>query len=414
MKDKLTTSQRKSVKTFEGHEEPIASIATFPDGKRIATGSFDKTIRIWRVNDGREMKKWVMKEHVTAIAILGDGMQVVSAVGNTDGVSEEGLDKTVYWPLWVHDIGTGRIIAGPLDGHTDTVAALDISPDGGILASGSMDRTVILWDTTTWQRKGVPFKCEADIFCIQFSPTGQLLGVGTDKHIQIWDLERRERLVQFKGHKDFNNSPNISLAWTRDGVHLFSAGDTYDPVIRSWDTSTWTQAAGNPWTHGNQINHIILNPAGTLLASASDDHIVRLWQLGTGIEVSRYEHSHEVSRVAFSVDGCFIYGAGEDGKTLQWEIPEDILATTRDVLASQPKTKADPSRRNQKNTKGFLDVSVAILQTVGASTGLVERFLIRDSNRPLMQTASYTLACMLSSTFSIGRSHQQTRRGSTN
>jgi WD40 repeat protein len=340
MKDgkKPIASQREPVKTFEGHEKAISSIAIFPDGERIATGSYDKTIRIWRLEDGREMKKWVMKKHITTIAISRDGMRVVSAVGDRDELSEE--DKTVYWQLWVHDTGTGRVVAGPLNGHTSLVLALDISPDGGILASGSIDRTVILWDTTTWQRKGHPLQCEAHVARVRFSPTSQLLGVGTDIHIQIWDLDRRERLAQFNGHTDFNNSYNLSLAWTRDGAHLLSAGDTGDPTIRSWDTSTRTQA-GDPWTgHSNHVNDIILNLAGTLLASASADYTVRLWQCGTGIEVLRYEHSNEVWRVAFSVDECFIFGVDEDGKTLQWEIPADILAAARgDPLTSQPKIK---------------------------------------------------------------------------
>ncbi|KAJ8584581.1 WD40 repeat-like protein [Rhizopogon salebrosus TDB-379] len=346
---KLTASQREPVKIFEGHEERVLSIATFPDGKKIATGSLDKTIRIWRVEDGREMRKWVMKKNVTAMAILRDGMQVVSAVGDKDDLSEEkDFDKTVYWQLWVHDTGTGKVVAGPLDGHTNAVIALDISPDGGILASGSFDRTVILWDTITWQRKGHPLKCEAHVVYVRFSPTGQLLGVATDKHIQIWDFDRRERLAQFNGHTDFSRSWNLSLAWTRDGGRLLSAGDQHDSVIRSWDTSTWTQA-GHPWTgHGDDINYIILNPAGTLLASASSDNTVRLWQCGTGIEVSRYEYSDEVARVAFSVDGCFIFSANDDGKTLQWEIPEDILAAACDALASQPRTEAGPPRRKQK------------------------------------------------------------------
>ncbi|KAJ8580227.1 hypothetical protein M405DRAFT_802227 [Rhizopogon salebrosus TDB-379] len=94
---KLTASQREPVKTFGGHEEEISSIATFPDGKKIATGSLEKTIRIWRVEDGREMRKWVMKKSVTAIAILRDGMQAISAVGDMGDLSdEEDFDETVY------------------------------------------------------------------------------------------------------------------------------------------------------------------------------------------------------------------------------------------------------------------------------------------------------------------------------
>ncbi|OJA19712.1 hypothetical protein AZE42_11132, partial [Rhizopogon vesiculosus] len=91
MKDNKQSAETRQdpVKTFDGHEGHITSIATFTDGKRIVTGSDDKTIRIWRLPDGREMKKWNVKQKVGALIILRDGKQVVSAEGDDPG--DEGL-----------------------------------------------------------------------------------------------------------------------------------------------------------------------------------------------------------------------------------------------------------------------------------------------------------------------------------
>ncbi|OJA12195.1 hypothetical protein AZE42_03935, partial [Rhizopogon vesiculosus] len=189
---------------------------------------------------------------VSALVILRDGKQVVSAEGELPSDLKQ---------LWVRDDETGRVIAGPLNGHASAVTTLDNSPDGGILASGSLDSTVSLWDTTTWQSKGA-LECGACVNCIRFSPTGPL-GVATDEDIQIWDFNRRERLTHFNGHTEFNHGLNMSLTWTPDGTYLLSAGNEDDPVIRSWDTSTWTQAGYPLIGHDKDedINDIILNPA---------------------------------------------------------------------------------------------------------------------------------------------------------
>jgi len=337
MKDgkQLPGSHQKAVKIFEGHKDVITSIATFPDGKRMATASFDKTIRIWRHEDGTEITKWVVKQKVTALALWKNS--VISAEGEIpDDFSIDDSDDELDWQLWVRDVESGRVVAGPLEGHKSIVFALDVSPDGEILASGSYDRTVILWDTSTWKRNGYPLFCGSPILDIRFSPIGQL-GVATKEDIQIWDLDRRKRLAQFNGHYQFNNAFNYSLTWTRDGAHILSAGSLDDPVIRSWDTSTWKQA-GDPWIGHDEdkdIYRIILNPAGTLLASASDDRTVRLWLFPTGTELARFIHSDCVIRVAFSVDGRSIFSASFDKKISQWEIPEDVLAAAEShALAS--------------------------------------------------------------------------------
>ncbi|KAG2748825.1 WD40 repeat-like protein [Suillus brevipes Sb2] len=356
MKDdkQLPGSPQKPVKTFEGHKENIIRIATFPDGKRIATASADKTIRIWRLEDGAEMMKWVAKQCVWALVLLENGRQIVSAEGELpDGIDEDDFhfdpNEVLDTQLWVRDVESGRVVAGPLAGHTSILITLDMSPDREILASGSFDRTVILWDTITWQRKSRPIWCSSLIICIRFSPTGQL-GVATEDDVQIWDLNRRERLAQFKGHRDFNQATNFELTWARDGAHLFSAGNRYDPVIRSWDTSTWKQA-GDPWIgHGKDyhINHIILNPAGTLLASASQDCTVRLWRFHTGTEVARFNHSDEVLCIAFSVDERSIFSCGHNKKISQWNIPEDVLAAAESDSLASAKNEAARGNHNMK------------------------------------------------------------------
>ncbi|KIK41189.1 hypothetical protein CY34DRAFT_221995 [Suillus luteus UH-Slu-Lm8-n1] len=339
--NQLPGLHQKPVKIFEVQKGEIYFIATFPDGKRIATTSLGKTIRIWRLEDGAEMMKWVVKH--------AEGEFPQSLYEDDFEVDDWDPIEVMDWQLWVRDVESGRVVAGPLEGHTSIVATLDISPDGKMLASGSVDRTVILWDTSTWQRKGRPILCGSIICRIQFSPTGQL-GVATIEDIQIWDLDRRERLAQFKGHRDFNKAKNLRLTWTRDGTHLISAGDRHDPVIRSWDISTWKQA-GDPWIGHDKdchISHIILNPEGTLLASASHDCTVRLWRFHTGTEVARFMHSDEVLRVAFSVDGRSIFSGGYDKKISQWEIPEDVLAVAQSDSLARAKNEAARGKDNMK------------------------------------------------------------------
>ncbi|KAG1860168.1 WD40-repeat-containing domain protein [Suillus subalutaceus] len=179
-------SRREPFKIFEGHRQPIRSIATLPDGLRIATGSWDRTICIWRLEDGAEMVKWQVKKNIGSLVISQHGKHVVSAEGLFPSADDI---HTEHWKLWVRDAESGKVVAGPLDTHTNVVRGLDVSPDGEILANGSWDHTMILWDTRSWQRKGGPIWCRLYVLDVRFSPSGQL-GIATKEDIQIWDLER--------------------------------------------------------------------------------------------------------------------------------------------------------------------------------------------------------------------------------
>jgi|SRR6267154_2269258 len=103
----------------------------------------------------------------------------------------------------------------------------------------------------------------------------------------------------------------VSLAWTPNGTRLLSlGGNGDDPTIREWDASTWQQV-GDPWTsHTNQINDIVVNPAGTLVASASHDNQVYLWRLSDRQTVAIFKHSNSVYCATFSTDDKHILRLG--------------------------------------------------------------------------------------------------------
>ncbi|OAX35521.1 hypothetical protein K503DRAFT_364265 [Rhizopogon vinicolor AM-OR11-026] len=115
----------------------------------------------------------------------------------------------------------------------------------------------------------------------------------------------------------------LSLAWTPDGRRLLSAGSTSDPTVREWDTLTWQQV-GDPWSgHTNEMNAIAVNSTGTLVASASYDNDVRIWQLSDRRTIAIFKHSNPVYCVAFSMDGKHVISGGVDTKILEWEVSED-------------------------------------------------------------------------------------------
>ena len=121
--------------TLEGHTNSVTSVAFSPDGQRLASGSSDKTVKIWDSATGQEL--FDLKGHaatVSSVAFSPDGLRLASA----------SRDKSVK--IW--DSATGKELLA-LKGHTDVVVSVTFSPDGQRLASGSGDQTVKIWDSAT-------------------------------------------------------------------------------------------------------------------------------------------------------------------------------------------------------------------------------------------------------------------------
>ncbi|OJA09471.1 hypothetical protein AZE42_07147 [Rhizopogon vesiculosus] len=354
---RITTPNR----SFEGHTDSVTTAAVFPDGRRMVTSSHDKTLRLWDLKGGVVLKKLVGHiGAVWAVAVSGDGQLIASG-------DEEG--SLIAW----HG-ETGRSLTRAIKGHHYRICSLDFSPDGTLLVTGSWDCTIQLWNTTTWEVQGKPIHCGAGVNCIRFSPSGELVAIATHNHIEIWNLRDstpvvsnpasallrnsratlrtqtgrakpdsdnpvNPRTISTKCITKFKaviNSCNSSLAWTPDSTRLLSAGPYFDPTIREWDTSTWQQV-GDPWSgHTGQINALAVNSTGTLLASASSDNHVRLWQLSDRQTIAIFTTIREVLCVAFSMDGKRILSGGKDKKISEWEVPKHAPKDQASEACSHP------------------------------------------------------------------------------
>ncbi|KAG0703991.1 hypothetical protein DFH29DRAFT_1039962 [Suillus ampliporus] len=293
------------LRAFKDHTNTVCAVAVFPDRRRLVTNSLDKTLRLWDLKTGVVLKK--MEGHrseVWALAVSPDGQFIVSGDESGELISWHGE--------------SGEPLTQPIKAHSNRVWALEFSPGGTMLATGSADKTTKLWNTKTWQMQGDPINCSGWVICVRYSPSGELLAIGTNTNLEIYDTGTRECVANFKGHTHWN----YSLAWTPDGTRLLSGGSTSDPTIREWDTSTWQQV-GDPWTgHTSYINTIAIHPAGTLVASASTDNHVRLWRLSDRRTIAIFQHSAVMSCVTFSRDGKHILSGGEDMIISEWEVPK--------------------------------------------------------------------------------------------
>jgi WD40 repeat protein/serine/threonine protein kinase len=172
----------REIHEFKKHTSGVFGVAFSSDGHWLASGWGDGIVRIWDLSDldakPRELKG--LLGGVSRVVFLPDG-RLASAGGRSEGAGTSGLGEVRIW-----DLATGRAL--DLRGHTGMVDGLARSPDGRRLATGSNDRTVKLWDTTTGEEVFTLRGHTAAVLCVAFSPDGQQIASGGyDRTVRVWD-----------------------------------------------------------------------------------------------------------------------------------------------------------------------------------------------------------------------------------
>ena len=289
-----------------GHASFIKSVCYSPDGKYIASGSDDKTVKIWEVETGRELR-----------TLRGHSYDVNSVCYSPDGkyTASSSWDSIKLW-----EVATGECIK-TLSGNGGAYS-LCYSPDSRYVASGSWDKTIKLWDVASGECIKA-FAGHTDrINSVCYSPNGKYIVSGSeDKTIKLWEVATGECIKTLAGHTDRINS----VCYSPDGKYIVSGSE--DKTIKLWEAATG-ECIKTLSEHTSPVYAVAYSLDGKTVASGSLDITIKIWKVATGECIKTLETGAVVRSVSYSPDGAYLASSFWNNEIKLWDIATEECVKT--------------------------------------------------------------------------------------
>jgi WD40 repeat protein len=291
----------------------VRDVSVAIPAKLMATASWDRSVRIWKMDTGEPVSNPITFEKFPNSVALCPSGDVVAA-GLSRGriaVWKTAKPEAITWLD-----GEGR--------HTGTVMALDFSPGCDHLASGSRDKRVLVWDMASRKVIANLHGHTNEVWGVEFSPDGKrVVSASDDKSIRVWDLETKRKEVVPNAHDGFVND----VAWSAKNV-IASGGA--DRVVRLWDAKT-LKPIGDPLRgHEASVLGVSFSLDGSRLASAARDKTIHVWDVDKRslIRQPLGGHGGEVWEAAFTdPDGKQLVSVSTGLPVILWDLQRPSALT---------------------------------------------------------------------------------------
>jgi len=317
--------KQEDVTELRGHATEVLVCSWNPQCDLLASGSGDSTVRLWDIPRGASGLPAGTSASANSV-VLYHKDPGGNRMGNKDVT-------TLDWRSNGEELATGSFngtariwtmkgeLKHTLERHGGTVFSMRWNPSGNFLLSGSVDKVAVVWDTTTGKVKQAFTDHTAAILDVDWRDDETFATCSTDKMIHVCNVGEEKPQARLSGHTDEVNS----IKWSPDGSLLASCSDDFTAKI--WNHSQGSTPLQSLDEHTNAIYQIKWQPPTTtgakssMLATASFDSTVRLWDAETGKSLQTLtDHERHVYSVAFSPNGRYLASGSMDYTLRIWDV----------------------------------------------------------------------------------------------